>query len=153
MKKICILLFLAGLISCNSEKKAYYKEFKRYMSEIHNIDCAGIEDTYFLPIPVSGCTSCVNTPHKRLHKIDKSLQDKFVLIIVGQTYDWMDEDIKAKIAELKEHFTYIEDPGQTIFNYQVNFGYPLLVHIKKGKNRVYEELHNNSIATVFDKLD
>lgn len=131
----CIFLSVLFFSCVNSDNKEY-KEFTRYMKEVNNLN-VNKYDGYFYVLHLQGCESCIEASCNFLTTLNEKTKDLFTVVLVGKYHGVNDS---VRIVQIEHEFNIIYDRMQSIFNYQTNFAYPLLVEMKDGKCRRYSEI-------------
>lgn len=75
---IFILLFFVSLISCDSKlesKYKYEKDFKNYLSDIHDLNKKITNQIYYI-VPLYSCSPCVDKNLKFLKSLNKIKNSK-----------------------------------------------------------------------------
>lgn len=136
------LLLLTFSCQINRTQRFYFSQFMKYLNDIQ-IDENSAE--YYYAIHLQGCNSCIRNSINFLNGLDPTIKEKTLVLFVG---DYIGNDIECfkSIEILKNEISYIEDSHQKIFNYQTGFAYPLLIKIKNGKCKMYEEMVNEKYS-------
>lgn len=130
------IIYSVLFFSCVNSDSKEYKEFMHYMKEVNNFDVKKYEG-YIYVVHLQGCESCIEASCNFLTTLNDNMKDKFIVVFVGKYYGTNDS---VRIAQIEHRFNLINDKMQSIFNYQTNFAYPLLVEIKNGKCERYSEI-------------
>lgn len=142
---VFIIIFVKFTILSCSDNSLQKSEFKRYMSDVFNIDIEKKENNIiYYPIHMQGCHKCIKLNIEMLQNINAK-KNIIIPILVGK---YRKKKLQEEINNLKQKYNCLIDNKQNIFRYRTSFGKPLLIRISNGKIKKYKEITDYDIVYI-----
>ncbi|HET8861336.1 hypothetical protein [Marivirga sp.] len=144
---IFILLFFVSLISCDSKPESQYKyekDFKNYLSDVHNLNNNIINQIYYI-VPLYSCSPCVDKNLKFLSSLNKI--KNFKIILIGESSRKSHQSMVNSIN--KNHVTLFDKENKAQF-YELGLGKPIIIHFENEIPIHYQQIGDNQINEIYD---